>query len=173
MKLPLLVLAVGALGIGAAVQPFNHLFSDYLEKSSAFITLEGEPFHYHLDWTMMIISTVIAVAGVGLAWVMYVQAPAIPAKIAKSLKQLYFLSLNKMYVDELYQILLVRPLQMLAMLCLIVELILFDLVRLVANIPRYAGEVLRPLQNGLAQFYALTMVMGVVALLGYLILFAK
>jgi NADH-quinone oxidoreductase subunit L len=49
----------------------------------------------------------------------------------------------------------------------------YDLVRLIASIPRLLADLVRPLQNGLVQFYALSMAMGVAAFVGYLVLFAK
>ena len=77
-------------------------------------------------------------------------------------------------MDEIYTVLFVQPLTLLAGVCKLIEAVIYDLVRLVASIPRYIGEVvLRPLQNGLVQFYALAMVMGVAAFVGYLVLFAK
>jgi hypothetical protein len=57
-------------------------------------------------------------------------------------------------------------------LCRGVESLLFDVVRLVATLPKLVGDVFRPMQNGLVQFYGLSMVMGVVAFLGFLILWA-
>ena len=83
----------------------------------------------------------------------------------------YYLSLNKLYVDEIYTLLFVQPLNLLAGICGLLEAVVFDLARLVASVPRALAEVLRPLQNGLVQFYALAMVMGVAAFVGYLVLF--
>ena len=37
---------------------------------------------------------------------------------------------------------------------------MYDLVRLIASVPRLLADLLRPLQNGLVQFYALAMVFG-------------
>ncbi len=39
------------------------------------------------------------------------------------------------------------------------------LVDLVGQVPRYVGSVFRPIQNGLVQFYALLMVLGVAGFL--------
>jgi hypothetical protein len=38
--------------------------------------------------------------------------------------------------------------------------VLDSLVDLTGNVPRFFGQFFRPMQNGLVQFYALTMVLG-------------
>ena len=44
---------------------------------------------------------------------------------------------------------------------------MYDLVRLIASVPRLRRRTLvRPLQNGLVQFYALAMVLGLAVFVG-------
>ena len=45
-----------------------------------------------------------------------------------------------------------------------------SLVDLVGHVPRLFGGLLRPIQNGLVQFYALAMVLGLAVFLGALVL---
>jgi NADH:ubiquinone oxidoreductase subunit 5 (subunit L)/multisubunit Na+/H+ antiporter MnhA subunit len=84
----------------------------------------------------------------------------------------YYLSLNRLYIDELYTALLVRPVEGIAYLCRGFESFIFDLVRTIAALPAMIANLIRPLQNGLVQFYGLSMAMGVAAFLFYLILWA-
>jgi NADH-quinone oxidoreductase subunit L len=57
--------------------------------------------------------------------------------------------------------LVVRPVEYFAEGCRAIDLKVIDgLVDLVGNVPRYVGLVFRPIQNGLVQFYALAMVLG-------------
>ena len=175
MNLPLIVLAVGAVAVGIVAEPFTHWFSHYLTAAPILVTADGgRTAEHHLNWVLMGGSAVVALVGVGLAYYLYVVKPSAPAKLAAEMGSPYYLSLNRLYMDEIYNVLLVQPLTLLAGICKLVEAVVFDLVRLVASVPRYLGDVvLRPLQNGLVQFYALAMVMGVAAFVGYLVLFAK
>jgi NADH:ubiquinone oxidoreductase subunit 5 (subunit L)/multisubunit Na+/H+ antiporter MnhA subunit len=128
---------------------------------------------HHTNWGLVLASILVAVGGVYLAYSIYGEGGMAKAeKYARSQPSLYYASLNRLYFDELFSLLFVTPLQMLAQLCRGVETFLGDIVRLVATLPKFLGEVFRPMQNGLVQFYSLSMVMGVAAFVGYLILWA-
>ncbi len=174
MTLPLGVLAFGAVFVGVVAEPFTHWFSDFLKEAPILKVADaGKTAAHHLNWPLILGSTAVALAGVGLAYYLYVVKPAAPEKLAGQMRTLYYLSRNRLYVDEIYNLLFVQPLTLLAGICKLVESIVYDLVRLIGMIPRYLAEVVRPLQNGLVQFYALATVMGVAAFIGYLVLFAK
>lgn len=172
MSLPLIVLAIGAVLVGVVVEPFTHWFSDFLTKAPILAGTSGSIEH-HLNWPLILGSAAIAFVGIGLAYYLYVSKPSMAEKVARSAGGAYYLSLNKLYVDEIYNLLFVQPLNLLAGICGLVEAIVYDLVRLVASIPRVLADVLKPLQNGLVQFYALAMVIGVAVFVGYLVFFAK
>lgn len=75
----------------------------------------------------------------------------------------YKLSRNKFLVDEIYQLLIVFPLRLLAEASYAVDRWLVDgLVNTVGRIPPALGSLLRSLQMGLLQFYALAMVLAIV-----------
>jgi NADH-quinone oxidoreductase subunit L len=57
----------------------------------------------------MIISTIVAVSGIGLAYLMYYKKSISPDAIAEKIKPLYNFSYNKWYVDELYQVAVIDP----------------------------------------------------------------
>jgi NADH-quinone oxidoreductase subunit L len=74
-------------------------------------------------------------------------------------------------VDELYDIFLVRPLAGLAGFFRIFDQYVIDgIVDLVGHVPRFIGALLRPIQNGLVQFYALAMMLGLTVFLAALVL---
>lgn len=174
MNIPLLVLAVGAVAVGIVAEPFTHWFSHFLGHAKTLVQADaGREVAHHLNWPLMLGSGVVALAGVGLAYVMYASQNPMAENLAKNLRAVYFASLNKLYVDEIYDVLFVRPFMMLAGFCKLCEAIVFDLVRLVATTPRFVADLIRPLQNGLVQFYALSMAMGLAAIVGYLVLVAK
>ncbi len=161
MTIPLMVLAVFALGIGFLVGPLMPgymQFAHFLAKTPYFPPAGHEE---HVNWLMMAGSSLIALAGIGLAWLMYVRRPAMPAELARKAPLLYQASLNKFYFDELYYAWIVQPFQGLASFLRQIDLNVVDaLVDLVGHVPRLLGSLFRPVQNGLVQFYALAMILG-------------
>ncbi|MFM7152204.1 MAG: NADH-quinone oxidoreductase subunit L, partial [Gemmataceae bacterium] len=162
MTFPLMVLAVFAVLVGFVLGP-THLFAHWLEKTPGWPHMHEEP---HLNFALMGISTIMALGGIALAWWMYVRQPELPAKVAKSAQSLYQLSLNKFYIDEIYAAFIVRPAEGLANLLRRADTGGIDsMVDLTGNLPRMVGNLFRPIQNGLVQFYALAMVLGLTVFL--------
>src|SRR3989442_14541381 len=92
---------------------------------------------------------------------MYVRKPAVAGEVARSMPAAYGLSRNKFYLDELYAALIVAPLSALAKILRVLDQYVVDgLVDLFAQVPRFVGWWCRPFQNGLVQFYALFMALG-------------
>jgi NADH-quinone oxidoreductase subunit L len=60
-------------------------------------------------WALMLLSTLLAAAGMGAAWRFYVIHPDVPRRVMERWSGLHALLLNKYYVDELYAILFVNP----------------------------------------------------------------
>ncbi|HKB06463.1 MAG TPA: NADH-quinone oxidoreductase subunit L [Gemmataceae bacterium] len=174
MTLPLIVLGVGAVFAGILAEPFTHWFSNFLTTSPHLVRVSsGQTMDHHLNWPLMLASSAAALIGVGIAHYLYKSRPGAAEKIAEAAPTPYYLSLNKLYVDEIYTLLFVQPLELLAGMCRLVEAVVYDLARLIAMVPYYAGRGFRWAQNGLVQFYALAMVLMVAGLLGYFVLFAK
>jgi NADH-quinone oxidoreductase subunit L len=73
---------------------------------------------------------------------------------------------NRLYIDGLYLATLVRPLAALGLVVgwLDRELI-SPLIELGATVPRMVGGRFRSAQNGLLQFYALAMALGLIVIL--------
>ncbi len=160
MTIPLLVLAVGALFVGIVVEPFTHWFSGFLGRTpslqlAAALTHAKEVGH-HFNWGIAGLSTLLALGGVGLAFAVHGPGAVVPP----ALERLYAASRNKLYVDELFAAILVKPAELLAFLARVFDVFLDSLVRLFATIPRFLGGFVRPIQNGLVQFYGLSMVLG-------------
>ncbi len=158
MTVPLLVLSLFAVGVGLVVGPTD-LFAGFLQKAS--FTGGPQLEHGEMNWWLMLTSSAIALAGVWVAWQMYVKQPSLPARLARSWQFFYQLSLNKFYIDELYNALILTPLQTLAIAMATGDLRVIDrLVDLIGGVPRLVGGMFRYVQNGLVQFYALAMVLG-------------
>jgi NADH-quinone oxidoreductase subunit L len=161
MTVPLIILAVFAVGVGAALGP-TELFAHQLERTPRM----PEMGHHETNLLLMGGSALITLAGIGFAWLTYVRYPSWPAALARSLQALYQLSLNKFHFDELYAAFVVKPLEALAAVARVFDLYVVDgLVDLCGQAPRLFGFLFRPLQNGLVQFYALAMILGLTAFL--------
>ena len=176
MTLPLVVLAVGAVAAGAVVDPLTHSFGHFLARSPVLHTAEEAFKHHHnllpaehgFSWPVAGISSLLALAGIGVAWAVYRKGG--PEVVPGALRPLFALSRNKVYVDEVYAAAVVAPAEALATGGRQFDAFLDSLARLVSFAPRFAAAVLRPLQNGLVQLYALGMVLGLAVFLTVVIL---
>jgi NADH-quinone oxidoreductase subunit L len=111
-------------------------------------------------------TTLFVLGGIGLAYLMYIKQPALPGQFAQKAQGLYQLSLNKFYLDELYYALIVQPAEGFAEFLRQFDLSVLDaLVDLIGHVPRLLGGLFRPVQNGLVQFYALAMILGLTVFL--------
>ena len=81
------------------------------------------------------------------------------------------LSYGKFFFDPIYTLLVVWPLLGVARLAAWFDRYVIDgLVDLCGRLPALLGACLRPVQNGLIQFYALAMVLGLLVLMGVLLM---
>jgi len=120
---------------------------------------------------LMAVSLSAAAAGIGIAYRMYRLYPSWPALLVARFGRVYRVLYNKYYVDEIYAAVIVWPLKAVSFVFWkIVDVVLVDgslvgLGRIVAG----GGSILRRLQTGIVQSYAVLMMLGVVAILYYLI----
>ncbi|HKN73115.1 MAG TPA: NADH-quinone oxidoreductase subunit L [Terriglobales bacterium] len=112
---PLVVLAFlslvgGWIGIGGRFEHF--LAPVFQSRSAAELAREtaGEAAGTGTETLLMLISVSAAFLGLFLAWTLYFRRPQLPARIAASLGGLYQAVVHKYYIDELYNVLFVKPL---------------------------------------------------------------
>jgi len=161
MTVPLILLAVGAAGAGLALGP-THLIDGFLAKTRG---LTEKSAHGGGE-VLMMVSGVLAVAGIVAAYFLYAAPSRAPEKMREALPTLYRLSHRKFWFDELYDLLIVRPLFALARaLRKIDDLVVDGLVHGIADLPGRLGRWLRPVQNGVVQGYALAMALGMMVIL--------
>ncbi len=159
MAWPLRILAIFALFIGAAVGP-TFWFAGYLHRTAGLAEVE----EHGIVVGLVLLSVAVVLAGVGLAWFLYVRRPELPARIAASIEPLYKLSLNKFYFDEIYTAVLVAPLRGLASLSDWVDRKIIDpIIDGLALLPRVFSGVPLRMHNGLVPSYALIMWLGLLA----------
>jgi NADH-quinone oxidoreductase subunit L len=123
-----------------------------------------------LELTLMAVSSGIAIAGIAVAFFIWVVRRDLAASLAKSCAPIHRLLLNKYFVDELYDASVVRPLGVVSRdgLWKAVDVGLIDgAVNGVASIVDGGAAVLRRLQTGSIRTYASSLFAGVVLILGY------
>ena len=160
MTVPLAVLAV--LSFVGGYIPLLHFLSPMF----------GVQHEEDIPALIKYLPTVIGLGGIGLAYVMYVVNPSISDNLAKSFSPIYNLLLNKYYVDEMYDMIIVRPVAgMSNWLWKVWDMIVIDgTVNGAAHTMEANGLLLRLWQTGNVQNYALSFLVGAVGILGYYIL---
>ncbi|WP_137124207.1 NADH-quinone oxidoreductase subunit L [Roseomonas sp. HF4] len=165
MLVPLLVLAAGAIGIGAlfAENFVGHHWEQFWNGA-----IVNAP-HNHImhavhevpSWVPLA-PTVVGLGGIGLAYILYMLAPGVPAKLAATFGGVYRFLLNKWYFDELYDAIFVRPTKALArMLWQTAD------ARIIDGVPNGAASLASDiaagavrLQTGRVASYAFVMIAG-------------
>lgn len=178
---PLYILGVAALVIGLITGP-THLYGHYLHHTPGLpapaVAHHGDDHgaegshaageHGH-DWFMMLTSSLLAVGGIAAAYVVYGKHPGAQG-VKDTTNPLTKLSLNGLYLDEIYLALVVKPLRSLAEVSEIFDRMIVDkIVDGVALIPGFFAAMLRPIQNGLVQHYAFVMLLGLAASLVWML----
>jgi len=166
MTVPLIVLAIGAVAVGGLLW-MNHNFAHFLGRSIDFIKYLPQVEH-HPDIALMVGSGVVALLGIGLAYWMHVRSPELAQTLATRFPRLHRWSQNRFYFDELYGWIAVGPLTVLAVISKVFDMLVDGIVDLVGRFPKNVGSLLRPIQNGLVQFYALAMMLGLAVLLFFM-----
>jgi NADH-quinone oxidoreductase subunit L len=182
MLIPLVVLAVGAIVVGFVGVPeilsfgklennFEHFIRPAVEEGT--LTLDSHkstgndvssPDLHGIELNLMLVSSVIAIVGMGIGWVWFKRKPLWqPPRLLE----------NKYYVDEVYDAAVVQPIK----LGSIYALWKFIDVRIIDGAVNGAGELasqfgagLRHLQAGLARGYVAIVVLGALLLIGYFVM---
>jgi NADH-quinone oxidoreductase subunit L len=206
MTVPLTILAVlsvagGWVGIPRALGG-GDWFERFLEPVVAHVGSAGEAAAElqssagasGLEYSLMLLSVLVALGGIWLARHIYLQGEGLADRIAASWSGLYELLYHKYYMDEVYDALFVNRIKGLATSLGVFDLGVVDglgvegsasftlftsrvsiwwdtwvvdgLVNLAGAVVRFLSYPIRLLQTGLLQSYALGIVLGVLLLLG-------
>lgn len=184
MTFPLIVLAVlSALGgfLGVPYALGGHFFPNALEhflepifKNANQIMGKSGVHHIHaIEYGLMIFSTLVAIGAIFLAKKFYSDENwTTPRKLVNNLKTGYRVLTHKWYLDEIYYRVFVDPLFATSesFLWKITDIKIIDgIVNGTAKLIFEIGEVIKRIQNGVVQNYALTMLLGIVFVLGYIL----
>jgi len=167
MAIALIVLAIGSVVAGYA--GLSGRFERFLEPSFG-LHAEEATAGAGLETTLMAASSIVAVAGIGLAVFLFLKRRAAADRLAEQFAGLHRVLEHKYYVDEIYDAALVQPIHIASRegLWKIVDVRMIDgAVNGVAEAVRGGSEILRRLQTGSVRAYAASLFLGVVMVLGY------
>lgn len=175
MTVPLIVLAVLAVVGGVINLPSalggGHWLANFL--SPIFANTYARVPEVHLDhnteYILMGVAAVSSIVMAIIAYQKYVKKSEVPQEDGAVQGTLYKLSYHKLYVDELYAALFVKPLNALSkLLYKVVDKSGIDgVVNGVASLISASGRGIRQWQSGYVGFYIFMMVLGVAAILLY------
>jgi NADH-quinone oxidoreductase subunit L len=122
---------------------------------------------------IMLAATIMGLLGIAAAYYVYVLNPDFPERLARQWNSLYQASLHKWYVDEAYDRLFVRPTVAAASgLWKQVDVQVIDgAVNGIGRAVAWGGWLLRLVQSGQTQHYALAMACGIVVMVTMFIFF--
>jgi NADH-quinone oxidoreductase subunit L len=173
MTIPLIILAVlstvgGFVGI-PLIQGWN-VFHDFLNPSIAHVPGVHEVHHaMTFEVMMMLVSMGVAGIGIFIAYKMYIKEPELPAQVTARAPGLYDLIYNKYYVDELYDATVVEPIKN-GSVFLWQEAdtkVIDGMVNGTASFVERLSAIIRKLETGYVQNYALGILIGVAVITGY------
>ena len=163
MTIPLMILSVFAVFIGLIGSPFfHHAFQNFIAPKGghgAEAMASGN--------SVMIFSTVISLAGIVLAYLLYIRGMKIlPEPLRAAFAPLYRLVSNKYYIDEIYEAIFVKPFLALCNGSFRFDASVVDgAVNGVAKVMQNFAGALRTIQSGLVQNYLLIQILGAMIIL--------
>ncbi|MCF6126696.1 NADH-quinone oxidoreductase subunit L [Mesorhizobium sp. M7A.F.Ca.CA.001.07.2.1] len=176
MLVPLFILAAGALFAGVI---FHGAFigEGYAEfwKASLFTLPDNHILHdiHELPLWVELSPFIAMLIGFALAWKFYIRSPEMPVNLAAQHRGLYAFLLNKWYFDELYDFLFVRPAKRLGhFLWKTGDGTIIDGLGpdgIAARVVDVTDRVVK-LQTGYLYHYAFAMLIGVAALVTWMML---
>ncbi len=172
MTVPLMVLAALSIIGGYIGIPHLNQFEAFLEPvfKHGHSMAEAHQEGLGLELGLMTLSVAVALAGIYFAYQFYLAKAGAADRLATRLRGLYNLLVHKYYVDEIYEALFVRPLNWLSekFFWKIFDVKLIDgAVNGAATLFGGIASVLRRWQTGIVQNYAVTLVLGLIIILGY------
>ncbi len=181
VTVPLILLAIPSVVIGWLTEE-RILFGNYFGGSIlvlpshdvlAEVGRHGTTPGYFLIHGLLAPPFLLAVAGVLAAWYLYLRQPQIPAMFAQRFSRLYQMLLNKFYFDDFNERLLVPASRALGRrLWRTGDEVLIDggMVNGSARLVGWMSGVVSRVQTGYLYHYAFAMIIGLAAMLGWLLI---
>jgi NADH-quinone oxidoreductase subunit L len=178
MAIALIVLAVGSvlagyLNVPAALHGSAFL-EHFLEPSlhvPAMAGADAAAAHadHGVELTLMLVSSLIALAGIGLAAFLYLKRPEMPDAFAARFPGGYQFLVNKGYIDEMYDGVVVQPVKAFSdhVLWKGDARVIDGAVNGTGQIVAETGALVRQMQTGSVRTYAVSVLFGAVVIVGY------
>ncbi len=166
MTIPLMILALLAVTGGFfGVPHVFHLIPNGMENyfQGFFTEIPSGHGAVSTEWTLMGLSVAFAFLAWFVAGRLYHSGFDLASRLRSKCEPLYQLSLNKWYVDEFYNSVIIQPGRLFSthiLWRLFDQNVIDRAVNTTADVARMVGNSIRPLQNGLTQNYALIFTLG-------------
>jgi NADH-quinone oxidoreductase subunit L len=169
MTIPLVVLAGlsvvgGFMNVPDALMKDSHWLSRFLSPvlGTSFTNLSEST-----ELTLMIVSVVMLIVVIGAAHILYIGKNSVPAEEGAEISPVQKVVYNKYYVDEIYDRLITKPVDVISGLFnRFVETEFIDgIVNGVGTVVNKASSGLRYMQTGNVGFYLFVMVLSIVLML--------
>ncbi|MGO9487676.1 MAG: NADH-quinone oxidoreductase subunit L [Solirubrobacteraceae bacterium] len=174
MKVAMSVLAVGSIGIGLVQIPnVDFVIDDFLKPSFATSALYETHTRNGLLVLGLILGTLLGLAGIAIAYRVWVARPGTAEAIRTRFKAAYTLFVNKWYFDELIDVAIVKPVAAAGNFARDVfepRVIDETIVGGTTGIVRAGSAAVRAVQNGFVRYYAALLVLGVAGVGFYFLL---
>jgi len=195
MTIPLVVLAALSILAGYVGTPWKNLFGHFVSVEA--LGIHGAPEHNFLPM-IAVAGTLAALLGIGLASIIWWRPVLRVSALAPALGWVQTLVANKYYMDDLYDVVVVRPLmlttralfgfdkwvidylvvngagwitvQVSALWGIFDRYVVDGLVNLVGESAKIGGRALKYVQTGMVQQYTIIMVICVVLIGWYFVL---
>jgi NADH-quinone oxidoreductase subunit L len=172
MTAPLVVLAIGSIFAGWLGAP-EYLWENRWVHWLAPVFGAAEAHHGAVKTEIYVTLATLALIGAAiyLAYARYGRAPVVPGADQESANSLYRLFFDKYYIDELYDVAIVRPFTAFsAWLARVFDPQVIDgIANGIARTARGTSVLWQSVQTGNVQHYLVGFIIGTLALLGYFI----
>jgi NADH-quinone oxidoreductase subunit L len=173
MRAAMAALAFGALFGGLVQVPgVDNALGDFLDpvfEDSPLIAIHPS---VAASWLGLGIGAVVSLAGIGIAYLLYVVRPEVPARLQQRFAAVHGFLFDKWYFDEAIDLLVVRPALAIGRFAnrSFERFVVDGLVSGTAETVRGAGGIVRVVQSGFVRSYALLLIAGFAGLALYFLL---
>jgi NADH-quinone oxidoreductase subunit L len=174
MKIAMSVLAVGAVTGGVLQIPgIDRSIERFLEPTFADSRLARFDPSTSADWIGLVIGAVIAIAGIAIAYRIWVKDRSVAPALQKRFAAVYNFLIHKWYFDELIDLLVVRPALWFGRFAeSVLERIVITgtITGGTVGLVRAGSAAVRRLQTGFLRYYAAALVVGMSAMALYFLI---
>ncbi len=175
VTIPLLILAVFSFAAGLIGLPpwlGSNSFEEFLQPAfyHAYAGDDHGAHNYALEIALVALVVLLAAFAIWLAHRFYVRFPGTPDRIAERYPAAYALIVNKFFIDEIYDTLIVRPIERVSrgFLWKGIDVGVIDaVVNGTASVFQNWGHRVKKMQGGFTRVYAAWILLGAILILSY------